>query len=150
MNESERERSNEFIFLLVSNSSSSNTPDEEILLKRLPSYRKVPKNKNKMIRFLVLALTLLASQTNAWSATISSSFGGRTMSSTVQNGATMVMKKGKANVPPQMRSQYKRAQEMAQMKKQMIDASQPGADGLPVFNLFVRTKRQNVSTIIVF
>jgi hypothetical protein len=32
-----------------------------------------------------------------------------------------------------------------------MEASQPGADGLPVFNLFVRTKRQNVSwPILVF
>ena len=44
-----------------------------------------------------------------------------------------------------MRGQYKRQQEMAQMREQMISASQPGADGLPVFNLFVRTKKANVS-----
>jgi hypothetical protein len=57
----------------------------------------------------------------------------------------MEMKKGKANLPPQMRGQYKKAMEMGQMRKAMIDASSPGGDGLPVFNLFVRTKRQNVS-----
>jgi hypothetical protein len=57
----------------------------------------------------------------------------------------MLMKKGKPNVPPQMRGQYKQQQEMARMQRQMIEASRPGADGLPVFNLFVRTKRQNVS-----
>lgn len=54
------------------------------------------------------------------------------------------MKKGKANVPPQMRSQYKRQQEMAEMRDQMMDAQKPGADGLPVFNLFVRTQRANM------
>lgn len=50
------------------------------------------------------------------------------------------MKKGKANVPAQMRGQYKRAQEMQSMREQMQAAQQPGADGLPVFNLFVRSK----------
>lgn len=54
------------------------------------------------------------------------------------------MKKGKANVPPQMRGQYKKQQELAQMREQMISASKPGDDGLPVFNLFVRTKVANV------
>jgi hypothetical protein len=66
------------------------------------------------------------------------------ISSTVQNGALMEMKKGKPNVPPQMRGQYKKQQEMARMQREILEASRPGADGLPVFNLFVRTKRQNV------
>jgi hypothetical protein len=55
------------------------------------------------------------------------------------------MKKGKANVPPQMRSQYAKQQEMMAVREQMIAATKPGSDGLPVFNLFVRTKRANVS-----
>jgi hypothetical protein len=63
-----------------------------------------------------------------------------------QNGATMTMKKGKPNVPPQMRGQYKKQQEMKQMRDQYIAATKASDDGLPVFNLFVRTKRQNVST----
>jgi hypothetical protein len=50
------------------------------------------------------------------------------------------MKKGKANVPPQMRGQYKKQQEMVQMRDQMVAASQVGPDGLPVFNLFVKSK----------
>jgi hypothetical protein len=58
----------------------------------------------------------------------------------------MEMKKGKANVPPQMRGQFKKQQEMAAMQRQMVDAQKPGSDGMPVFNLFVRTKRQNVSS----
>jgi hypothetical protein len=57
------------------------------------------------------------------------------------------MKKGKPNVPPQMRSQYKKQQEMQALRQQMIQASTPGSDGLPVFNLFVRTKRANVRYI---
>ncbi|KAG7368522.1 hypothetical protein IV203_031265 [Nitzschia inconspicua] len=81
---------------------------------------------------------------DAWSATASSSFGGRVLPSNIQNGARMEMKKGKANVPPQMRGQYKKQQEMAQMQRQIMEASRPGADGLPVFNLYVRTKRQNI------
>jgi hypothetical protein len=55
------------------------------------------------------------------------------------------MKKGKENVPPAMRSQYRRQKEMSKMREQMIEAQKPGPDGLPVFNLFVRTKRANVS-----
>lgn len=73
-----------------------------------------------------------------------SSFGGNVLISGVANGASLEMKKGKANVPPQMRGQYKKQQEMAQMRQQMIAASKPGEDGLPVFNLFVRTKVANV------
>lgn len=64
---------------------------------------------------------------------------------TVNNGKCQLeMKKGKANVPPQMRSQYKRQQEISGMQKQMMDAQKPGTDGLPVFNLYVRTKRANM------
>jgi hypothetical protein len=59
-------------------------------------------------------------------------------------GPQLEMKKGKPNVPPQMRSQYKRQQEMQELRQRMIQASTPGSDGLPVFNLFVRTKRANV------
>ena len=55
------------------------------------------------------------------------------------------MGKGK-NIPPQMRGAYKKQREMAAMREQMIQASQPGSDGLPVFNLFVRTKKANVSS----
>ena len=44
-----------------------------------------------------------------------------------------------------MRGQYKKQQEMAAMREQMLAASKPGEDGLPVFNLFVRTKKANVS-----
>ena len=55
------------------------------------------------------------------------------------------MKKGKPNVPVNMRSNYRKQQEMGQMRDQMIAASTAGEDGLPVFNLFVRTKKANVS-----
>merc|ERR1712176_156049 len=58
--------------------------------------------------------------------------------------ATLEMKKGKPNVPPQMRGQYKKMQQMQQMRDQMVGASKPGTDGLPVFNLFVRTPRANM------
>jgi hypothetical protein len=60
------------------------------------------------------------------------------------------MKKGKANVPPQMRQQYKRAQEMENYRKQMMDSQNAGSDGLPVFNLFVRTSLKNVSYLLLF
>ena len=63
------------------------------------------------------------------------------------SSGTIEMKKGKANVSPQMRQQYKRAQEMESYRQQMIDSQTAGADGLPVFNLFVRTPLKNVSYI---
>lgn len=63
------------------------------------------------------------------------------------SSTSLTMKKGKSNVPMQMRGQYKKAQEMSQMRKEMIAASQAGDDGLPVFNLYVRTKRGNVSPL---
>lgn len=50
-------------------------------------------------------------------------------------------------MPPQMRGQFKKQQETAAMQRQMVDAQKPGSDGMPVFNLFVRTKRQNVSLL---
>ena len=65
------------------------------------------------------------------------------------NGSTIEMKKGKANVSPQMRQQYKRAQEMEGYRQQMIDSQTAGADGFPVFNLFVRTPLKNVSFILL-
>lgn len=90
--------------------------------------------------------TLAASTVSAFST--SSSFVSSSSSSAVlpvvQNGCNMEMKKGKANVPPNMRGQFKKQQEMAAMQRQMAETSKPGDDGMPVFNLFVRTKRQNV------
>ena len=102
--------------------------------------------------FLILAAAIALCSVDAWTTTSSaSSFGGRSLATStssqvvvVQNGSSMEMKKGKANVPPQMRGQYERQREMSQMQQQMKDASQPGADGFPVFNLFVRTKSQKV------
>ena len=109
---------------------------------------------------LVAALAALSlhNSVDAWTTTSSSSssFAGRALTTPTvatskcvpQNGSTMSMKKGKANVPPQMRGQYKKQQEMKQMQDQMIAATKAGDDGLPVFNLFVRTKRQNVGLFL--
>ena len=109
--------------------------------------------------FLAAALLVAASGGGgfclAWTTgSAVSSFGGSVLITGTaapppkhqQQHQQLVMKKGKANVPPNMRSQYKKQQEMAQMQKQMINAQKAGEDGLPVFNLFVRTKRANVST----
>ena len=93
-----------------------------------------------MLRISLL-LTLLTS-TYAFSSLVSG-FGGNVLVSGVNNGNLMEMKKGKA-VPPQMRSQYKRQQELQIQREQMIASTQPGDDNLPVFNLFVRTKRANL------
>ncbi|KAL3760710.1 hypothetical protein ACHAWU_000030 [Discostella pseudostelligera] len=54
------------------------------------------------------------------------------------------MKKGKANIPSHMRSQYARAQEMEGMRKQMMESTTVGSDGMPIFNLFVRTSLKNM------
>lgn len=55
------------------------------------------------------------------------------------------MKKGKPNVPPQMRSAYKRNQELSNQRQQMQDAmSYNPADGLPVFQLFVRSQTKAI------
>lgn len=82
---------------------------------------------------------------------MSSSFGGSVLitgkasvSPSIGRSSTLEMKKGKENVPPAMRSQYRRQKEMSKMRDQMIEAQKPGPDGLPVFNLFVRTKRANM------
>uniref|UniRef100_A0A7S3P7F3 Uncharacterized protein n=1 Tax=Amphora coffeiformis TaxID=265554 RepID=A0A7S3P7F3_9STRA len=96
-----------------------------------------------MMRLLSF-LSLFAAATAWTTGSAVSSFGGSVLISSASNGATLEMKKGKPNVPPQMRGQYKKQQEMAQMREQMVAASKPGQDGLPVFNLFVRTKLANV------
>lgn len=116
-----------------------------------------------MIRPLSLLLSFLATQScvQAYSTLLpqrSSYFVGRSVQGTspvnpaIHRGnhgtsATLTMKKGKANVPPQMRSQYARAQEMESYRKQMIESQRVGKDGLPVFNLYVRTGLKNVSFV---
>jgi hypothetical protein len=94
-----------------------------------------------MFRLLFIISSLALA--NAFSSSYSS-FAGSVVSTSVHSGSVWEMKKGKANVPPQMRSQYKRQQEMEAMRQEMIAATKPGSDGLPVFNLFVRTPRANM------
>jgi len=67
-----------------------------------------------------------------------------TTSSTTSSSATLEMKKGKPNVSPNMRSQYARAQEMESYRQSMMDSQRMGADGFPVFNLYVRTSLKNM------
>ena len=97
-----------------------------------------------MMKYTALLAACLLASAHAFGTSVSA-FGGKVLVSGTANGATMEMKKGKANVPPQMRSQYARQKELMQQREQMIAASKPGPDGLPVFNLFVRTARANVS-----
>jgi hypothetical protein len=104
---------------------------------------------------LYIAAALLAQESSAFSvgSSMSSAFGGSVLITgkdsvaTAGNGASIEMKKGKDNVPPAMRSQYKRQREMSTMREQMMDAQKPGPDGLPVFNLYVRSPRANVSQV---
>jgi hypothetical protein len=100
---------------------------------------------------LLLALFMVA-DSHAWATgSMVSSFGGAVLltqrpmaSPSAIAGSSITMKKGKANVPPQMRGQYAKMKQMAAMREQLVAASTPGADGLPVFNLFVRTQKKNV------
>jgi hypothetical protein len=96
---------------------------------------------------LFLLFSLLSAAAAWTTSSRVSGFAGKVLvtGKASESTCTLTMKKGKPNVPPQMRGQYKKQQEMMAMREQMIAASQPGADGLPVFNLFVRTKRANVS-----
>ena len=106
---------------------------------------------------LLLVAAMVADRTAAYSvgsSSMVSSFGGSVLItgkasiSPQSSGATIEMKKGKDNVPPAMRAQYKRQKEMSNMREQMVEAQQPGSDGFPVFNLYVRTTRANVSSTL--
>jgi len=107
------------------------------------------------MRYLLVSLATMAAVANAWTTgSAVSSFGGSVLLTSTPAPAvcnsrpSLDMKKGKPNVPPNMRGDYKRQKEMSQMRDQMVAASQPGKDGMPVFNLFVRTKRANVSVYL--
>jgi|AntRauTorckE5430_2_1112549.scaffolds.fasta_scaffold02228_3 hypothetical protein len=108
---------------------------------------------------LLLVAAMMADRTSAFSvgsSSMASSFGGSVLItgkvsvSSQSSGATIEMKKGKDNVPPAMRAQYKRQKEMSNMREQMVEAQQPGQDGFPVFNLYVRTTRANVSALVFY
>mmetsp|Transcript_5435 Transcript_5435/g.10867 ORF Transcript_5435/g.10867 Transcript_5435/m.10867 type:complete len:224 (-) Transcript_5435:135-806(-) len=64
-----------------------------------------------------------------------------TQTSHISSLHNLEMKKGKANVPPMMRSQYKQQQNMNSMREQMIEAQTVGADGIPIFNMFVKSSK---------
>ena len=106
-----------------------------------------------MLRTSFLLIMMVIPSTAWMTGSSVSSFGGSVLITghhsvevrpTTVRSTDITMKKGKANVPPQMRSQYAKQQEMMAMREQMIAATKPGSDGFPVFNLFVRTKRANV------
>jgi len=99
---------------------------------------------NKFFSFLCLATLASVSFAFSTSSSFVSGGSGAAAIPAVQNGSNMEMKKGKPNVPPNMRGQFKKQQEMSAQQKQMMDAQKTGPDGFPVFNLFVRTQRQNV------
>ena len=101
-----------------------------------------------------LSLAFLAAPAAAWTTSSPltgssvSAFGGSVLMTTSLPTSTphnLVMKKGKPNVPPNMRGNYRRQKEMSEMRDQMIASQTPGQDGMPIFNLFVRTKKANVS-----
>ena len=112
----------------------------------------------KMIRFTIFVCLLATATVSGWTTSSAvSSFGGSVLvlhrQSTISpnnnnnnnvRSNDITMKKGKDNVPPAMRAQYAKQKEMVAMRDQMLAASKPGSDGLPVFNLFIRTKKANV------
>lgn len=100
-----------------------------------------------MFRLLIIASCLALASAFTVGSTVSG-FSGNVLISGSVNTASMEMKKGKANVPPNMRGQYAKQQEMQSQREQMIAASTPGPDGLPVFNLYVRTKRANMVSLL--
>jgi hypothetical protein len=107
-----------------------------------------PTNQPTMMKYGSLLAACMLASAHAFSSMLGTSvsaFGGKVLVTGTSNGACLEMKKGKANVPPQMRSQYNRQKEMMAQRDAMIAASKPGPDGLPVFNLFVRSARANVS-----
>jgi len=81
-----------------------------------------------------------------------SGFGGMlvvpsgNMDTSSSNNQMLTMKKGKSsNMPPGMRNQYDKMQQMNEQREQMQAATKYNKrDGLPVFNLFVRTPRKNM------
>ena len=101
----------------------------------------------------LLILPLLLSASAAYTLPQSaSSFAGRSVTvgaaSTQQRhgtSATLEMKRGKSNVPPAMRNQYKKAQEMEAYRQQMMD-SQVGSI-VPTFNLRGVKQNDNILTL---
>ena len=82
-----------------------------------------------MFRTLFILPLLLSASAAYTLPQRASSFAGRSVTvgaaSTqrhVGTSATLEMKKGKSNVPPAMRNQYKKAQEMEGYRKQMMDS----------------------------
>lgn len=103
----------------------------------------------------VVASALEVASAFSVSGSMGSAFGGSVLVTGAapkvnHGGSNIEMRKGKDNVPPAMRAQYKKQKEMQGMREQMMEAQKPGADGLPVFNLFVRTPRANVRILILF
>ena len=102
----------------------------------------------------LLILPLLLSASAAYTLPQSaSSFAGRSVTvgaaSTQQRhgtSATLEMKKGKSNVPPAMRNQYKKAQEMEAYRQQMMD-SQVGSISTYLQLKRRETKRQYTDVI---
>jgi len=121
-------------------------------LSSIPTHQSDDNTTIHNIMLRLLTLLSLAFGASAWTTSSAvSSFGGSVLITDrpTVSFSSMEMKKGKPNVPPQMRGQYMKQQERQAMREQMVAASKPGADGLPVFNLFVRTKKGNVSSGVV-
>lgn len=82
-------------------------------------------------------LTSFSSFTGAGTLALS---GSPSSSSRTCSRVTLEMKKGKSNVPIQMRGNYEKQKQILQAREAMMAAQDP-KDGKPVFNLFVRSKQ---------
>jgi len=98
------------------------------------------------LSFLLLSITLA----HGYVSTSFSTFTGAGASGLLYNPrnscprysstrGTLEMKKGKDGVPIQMRGNYVKQKQMMEARDAMMAAQNP-KDGVPVFNLFVRSK----------
>lgn len=98
---------------------------------------------NLSIRIILVSIALI--QLTTISAYCSFQGTKLANSNNYSDAGKWTMKKGKPNVPPMMRTAYKRNQDLNAQRQAMQAATQyDPKDGFPVFNLFVRTTTANM------
>eukprot|EP00549_Striatella_unipunctata_P012892 CAMPEP_0118716848 /NCGR_PEP_ID=MMETSP0800-20121206/27758_1 /TAXON_ID=210618 ORGANISM="Striatella unipunctata, Strain CCMP2910" /NCGR_SAMPLE_ID=MMETSP0800 /ASSEMBLY_ACC=CAM_ASM_000638 /LENGTH=210 /DNA_ID=CAMNT_0006623373 /DNA_START=91 /DNA_END=723 /DNA_ORIENTATION=+ len=97
------------------------------------------------MKFVFFLQSFFATATAFSGGSLSSKFSGTclTFTTTTCNRPTtlrgqMDMKKGKANVPPHMRNQYKKTEKMNEMRSDYMAASENKGKGFPTFSLYVK------------
>mmetsp|Transcript_49589 Transcript_49589/g.57904 ORF Transcript_49589/g.57904 Transcript_49589/m.57904 type:complete len:224 (+) Transcript_49589:55-726(+) len=98
---------------------------------------------------LIASVALLLCSSVAYAFSAASVFSGRTLQTyrvckaQSTSSRSYLEMKGKG-VPQDMKGQQRQMQDMQEMKEQMANSQTPGPDGLPVFNMFVRSKSAKV------